>query len=207
MCDIWKINNPKLKRYTFRKKHVSGLIQRRLDYFYISDSKPVSVKNTYVLASLLTDHSPISFSYCKNEESNRGRGFWKFNNSLIENEEYFQQMKKYISDTLNELFNENILDAQIKWEYFKYNIRNYTIAFSKKLAKNTNKNSVDLESKLKHFERHYENYVDKIDYKVCKQQLDAIYEEKPKCIKIISKYNWFALGEKSTKFFLNLEKH
>ena len=207
MCDIWKINNPKLKRYTFRKKHVSGLIQRRLDYFYISDSKPVSVKNTYVLASLLTDHSPISFSYCKNEESNRGRGFWKFNNSLIENEEYFQQMKKYISDTLNELFNENILDAQIKWEYFKYNIRNYTIAFSKKLAKNTNKNSVDLESKLRHFERHYENYVDKIDYKVCKQQLDAIYEGKAKSIKIIGKYNWYELGKKSNNFFLNLEKH
>ena len=168
LCDIWKINNPKLKRYTFRQKHVSGLIQRRLDYFYISDSKPVSVKSTYVLASLLTDHSPISFSYCKNEERNRGRGFWKFNNSLIENEEYVQQMKKYISDTLNELFNENILDDQIKWEYFKYNIRNYAINFSKKITKNTNKKSVDLESKLKHFERHYENYVDKIDYIVFK---------------------------------------
>ena len=116
-------------------------------------------------------------------------------------------MKKCISDTLNELFNENILDDQIKWKYCKYSIRNYTINFSKKLAKNTNKKSVDLESKLKHFQRHSENYVDKIDYEVCKQQLDAIYEEKAKCIKIISKYNCFALGEKSTKFFLNLEKH
>ena len=48
LCDIWKINNPKLKGYTFRQKHISGLIQRRLDYFYLSDSKPVSVKNTYV---------------------------------------------------------------------------------------------------------------------------------------------------------------
>ena len=140
MCDIWKINNPKLKRYTFRQKHVSGLIQRRLDYFYISDSKPVSVKNTYVLASLLTDHSPISFSYCKNEESNRGRGFWKFNNSLIENKEYVQQMK----DTLNEIFNENILHDQIKWEYFKYKIRNYNNNFSKKTRKNTNKKNVNL---------------------------------------------------------------
>ena len=36
----------------------------------------VSVKNTDVLASLLTDHSPITFSYCKNEESNRGTGLW-----------------------------------------------------------------------------------------------------------------------------------
>ena len=33
LCDIWKIRNPKTKRYTFRQKHVSGLIQRHLYYF------------------------------------------------------------------------------------------------------------------------------------------------------------------------------
>ena len=50
--------------------------------------------------------------------------------------------------------------------------------FFKKLAKNTNKKIVDLETKLQHFEKHYENYVDNIDYKVCKQKLYAIYEQK-----------------------------
>ena len=70
LCDIWRIRNPKTKRYTFRQKHVSGLIQRRLDYFYISNSMQVSVKNTDVLASLLTDHSAIAFSCFRNEESN-----------------------------------------------------------------------------------------------------------------------------------------
>ena len=58
--------------------------------------------------------------------------------------------------------------------YLKYIIRKYTINFSKKLAKNTNKKIVDLEITLKHFEKDYENYIDNIDYKVCKQQLDAI---------------------------------
>ena len=74
LCDIWRIRNPKTKRFTFRQKHVSGLIQRRLDYIYIFNSMQVSVKYTDVLASLLTDHSPITFSCFKNEESNRGRG-------------------------------------------------------------------------------------------------------------------------------------
>ena len=65
----------------------------------------ISVKNTEVLASLLTDHSPITFSCFKNKESNRGRGLWIFNNSFIEKEEYVYQMKKLILDTLNERFN------------------------------------------------------------------------------------------------------
>ena len=85
--------------------HVSGLIQKHLDQFYISNSTQVSIKNTDVLTSLLIDHSPITFSCFKNEESNRGRGLWKFNNNLIENEEYVLQMKKPILDTLKELFN------------------------------------------------------------------------------------------------------
>ena len=83
--DIWRIRNPKTKRYTFRQKHVSGLIQRRLDYFYISNSMRVPIKNTDVLTY----------------RGNRGRDFWKFNNSLIENEEYVLQMKNFILDTLN----------------------------------------------------------------------------------------------------------
>ena len=89
----------------------------------------------------------------------------------------------------------------------KYNIRKYTINFSKNLAKNTNKKINDLETKPKHFEKYYESYVDNIDYKICKQELDAIYEEKAKRIQHRSKCNWYELGEKSTKFFLNLEKH
>ena len=77
-----------------------------------------------------------------------------------------------------------------------HNIRKYAI----KLAKTTSKIIADLEAKLNHYEKH-ENYVDNIDYKVCKQQLDEIYEIKTKCIKIRSKCNWYEDGEKSTKFF------
>ena len=110
LCDIWRITNPKAKGFTFRHKRFSGLIQRRLNYFYISNSTQVSVKNTDVLASLLTDHWPITISCLKNEESNRGRGLRKFNNSLIENVECVFQVKKLILFTLNQLFNETFLD-------------------------------------------------------------------------------------------------
>ena len=79
---------------------------------------------------------------------------------MIEYEGFVHQMKKFISDTLNELF--------------QFNIRMYTINFSKKLAKNANKKILDFETKLKYFEKYYENYVDNIDYKILRQQLDVI---------------------------------
>ena len=43
--------------------------------------------------------------------------------------------KQFVLDTLNELLNENILDNQVIWEYLKYNIRKFTIKFSKELTK------------------------------------------------------------------------
>ena len=96
-----------------------------------------------------------------------------------------------------------------KWKqkYLKYNIRKYTINFSQKLAKNTNKKIAELLTNRKHFSKYKENYVDNIDDKVCKHQLDAIYEERAKGIKISCKCSWYRLGEKFTKIFLNLQKH
>ena len=62
LCDIWRIRNPKEKRFNFRQNHITGYIQRRLDYFFISNRLQESINNTDILASLLTDHSPISFT-------------------------------------------------------------------------------------------------------------------------------------------------
>ena len=34
LCDIWRMRNPECKRFTYRQK--TPLLQRRLDYFFIS---------------------------------------------------------------------------------------------------------------------------------------------------------------------------
>ena len=56
LCDIWKIQNPKAKHYTFRQHHFSGFIQRCLDYIFIS-------KQTEILNSISKDHSPVLCSF------------------------------------------------------------------------------------------------------------------------------------------------
>ena len=43
-------------------------------------------------------------------------------------------------------------------------------------------------------------------YSECKNNLEQIYQEKANGIKIRSKCDWYEFGEKSSKFFLNLEK-
>ena len=100
-------------------------IQRRLDYFFISNSLQESIKTTITLAAFPADHSPITFSLCHLKEFPRGRGLWKFNKCLIKNENYHEQMKKLIKIVLNNLNQDNIVDPHFRWEYLKFEIKNF----------------------------------------------------------------------------------
>ena len=59
LTDIWKIRNPKAKQYTFRQKHVSGFLQRRLDYFFISNNIQEFILDTNIIPAISSDHSPF----------------------------------------------------------------------------------------------------------------------------------------------------
>ena len=76
LCDIWRIRNPKIKRFTFRQQHTSGFIQKRLDCFSVSNLLQESVNNTDILAAFSTDHSPLLFSLDLRKDENRGKGLW-----------------------------------------------------------------------------------------------------------------------------------
>ena len=114
LCDIWRIRNPTEKRFTFRQNHISGYIQRRLDYFFVSNNLQESINNTDILASLSTDHSPISFTLRRSQIIAKGKGLWIFNSSLTLNKEFVEKMKEHISTCLNLLEKENILDDQVR---------------------------------------------------------------------------------------------
>ena len=47
----------------------------------------------------------------------------------------------------------------------------------------------------------------KDEYNVYKENLNVIYDEIANGIKIRSRCNWYELGQKSNKLFLNLEKY
>ena len=75
----------------------------------------------------------------------RRKGFWKFKNSLTSNTEYVEKMKNQISETLRMLDQDKITDKHLRWEYLKYEIRKFTMNFSKNLVKEVNKDRNVLE--------------------------------------------------------------
>ena len=139
-----------MKQFTFRQKHASGFIQRRLDYFFISNSLQDVITHADFFTALSTDHSPVTISIPKSKNRIHGHSFWKFNSSLLSDQNYVTKTKNLIQTFhSNQNFTPN---AQLKWELLKYQIQKFTMNYSKKLAKERRKNKTLLQNKLKELE-------------------------------------------------------
>ena len=136
----------------------------------------------------------------------RGKGFWKFNNSLTSNDDYVEKMKNQISETISMLDQDKITDKHLRWEFLKYEIRKFTINSPKKLVKEQIKDQLFLEKELKKLEKNLNNFSNEY-YLERKQKIQNIYTKKVNGKKIRSICHWYENGEKSTKLFLNLEKY
>ena len=88
LTDIWRIRNPKAKQYTFRQKHISGLLQRGLDYFFISNNIQEFILDTDIIPAISRDQSPIL----------KSSGFWKFNNSLLSDNTFKEKLKQHMQN-------------------------------------------------------------------------------------------------------------
>ena len=120
LCNIWRVRNPKFQRFTFHQNHVFGHIQRRLDYFLISNFLQQTAIRANVLASFYNDHFPVIFTIAFEWENICG--------NLINNE-YTYKCKNHISQSLSILDQKGIKDDQIRWEHIKSEIRQFTIIF------------------------------------------------------------------------------
>ena len=93
LVDIWRELHPDEKKYTWQKYNENK--QSRLDFFLISSSLLPFVQKAEIVSGFCSDHSGITleldFSKFK-----RGRGFWKFNSSLLKDSIYVDKVKSTI---------------------------------------------------------------------------------------------------------------
>ena len=94
--------------------------------FFVSNTLQESIKDTEILPALSSDHSPSLFSLVNTEPTLKGKELWKFNNSLLLNEEFFTKMKNYIHLKIKEMNHENINNDQIRWDFRKYEVRKFS---------------------------------------------------------------------------------
>ena len=94
LCDIFTIRNPQERRFTWRNKN--PFKQRRLDFFLISDALQELVVDSKIIPSVQSDHSAIVLKVSPTNEGERGRSHWKFNNSLLDDNDFIEGLRQKI---------------------------------------------------------------------------------------------------------------
>ena len=151
LVDIWRETHENEHRFTW---HGPNGKQARLDYFLLTTDLCPYVTHNDIGYAYKSDHSMIDVFF-KFIDQERGKGSWKFNNSLLHDEEYINIIKQCIADTLSqyEVSNDDgiitySIDDQLLWEMLKLNIRGKTISYSSFKKRNRDKREQTLENKL-----------------------------------------------------------
>ena len=152
LVDIWRIRNPDTKRFTWRQK--KPLIQRRLDYWLISDVCQEDIEKTDIISSINSDHSAIILHFNNIDRQKHGPSFWKFNASLAEDAHFVTLLNETMPTWLDEF--KEVTDKRILWDLIKYRIRQFSIKFGKERARKRREKITDIEASMKTCEENCE---------------------------------------------------
>ena len=133
LIDIWRIKNPQTRCYTWSQSWPQ--IFCRLDYWLISNN--LSTESTDITPAIKTDHAAIQLVLKDSHQSVKGPGYWKMNVSLLEDENYLNELKNNLPQWKTTGIN-NLSDKRSIWDWLKYKIRNHAIYYSKQIATERN---------------------------------------------------------------------
>ena len=146
-----------------------------------------------------SDHSTLKLNFSNVLNEARGRGYWKFNNSLIQDKIVLEAMKNVIPNFLKSA--SSFDDPMMKWEFLKYKRRDFSRKILIEKSRERKLRHVELENRLAELEN-----IITTNSNDCKSDLEALCNYITESIIIRSKSDWYEFGGKLSKYFLNLEK-
>ena len=208
VVDIWRTMHPDKNGYTWRKLNPSPCFSR-LDYFFCSQNLLQLVDTIEVKPDLLTDHSIVQITLVFNPQK-PGSGYWKFNNSFLQDKDFLDKINQLLDIELGTQFDT----VKTKWENIKLSVRNSVLQYSANRKKsNCNKIQV-LSRQLEKLEKEladtqtnpvrFSNTQEQI--RLVRHELNQLHKLKTKGAIVRSRYRFARDGERPTKYYLNLEK-
>ena len=203
ISDIFRLNSGNQRIYThFNKQHRT---RTRLDFFLIDDNLvnfPVCYSE--ITHGFSSDHSYVSLTI-QGSQIERGKGYWKLNNSHLSNENF----KNCVREIINETAAQSYDSYSGLWDVIKMKIKDFAIRYGKKLKKDKEREKNRLQDEMEMIKSN-NNFMNNDDlrqrYFDSEVKLDKIIRQEIQGAITRSKIQWTEEGERSTKFFFGLEK-
>lgn len=209
LVDAWREMHPSQRRYTW---HGRINFASRIDFILISSCLLSRIVKTDIIATTISDHSALFLEIDLVDEK-RGKGFWKFNESFLKNNEFCELIEKSIDEVLVKNVSEN-LDPLMNWEMIKNQVIGESIRFSVIKARDKNRRIQELNYAIDQLEADLDSCLPgdvsgaelQAQLINAKHELDTILIDNTAKIIRNTKSRWYNEGEANTKYFFNLEK-
>lgn len=206
LTDVWRHFNRTCKNFTWRKSN--PILARRLDYIFVSYNLVSYCSNPVIVHYPMTDHKGVEVTVDPNpiDENLRGPGYFKLNNKVLCEKDFVDGINTVITNTVTQF--KEILNPQMLWDFCKVRI----VQFAREYCVNRKQKDTSLcqlENELNAAQQKLSDSTDERnsnEYNRLQLKLEAIICEQAEGARIRSKVKWVEQGERSTSYFLNLEK-
>ena len=203
--DVWRLKHENEKEYSWSCPN--PFIARRIDFCFANENVINDCVSCDMLSTAHSDHRAV-FLELNNTEFQKGPGYWRFNNDLLTDPEFLQQMNEILDTWLKS--EDSDINDQDKWELCKLKIKQFCSDFGKLKARKKRNDVMDLQIALKNIEKQCSEDPKNEDLQATlfktKQKLEILEINRAKGAQTRARAKWVEEGEKSTKYFLTLEK-
>ena len=105
LTDAWHFLFPDMQDFTWSNRNLSCV--SRIDLFLISTNALYLVKDVSHSSAPLSDHKQISLKLCGSQDTTNLRGYWKFNNSLLQDNQFNDRIKEIIEEIYTSIISED----------------------------------------------------------------------------------------------------
>ena len=205
LCDVWRIRNPDTKEFSWYRYYGNNnnkFSASRIDYALVSKGVDQMVRNEMYLPGIQTDHRAFLITVF-NKKNQRGVGYWKINNEILNKEEYQKLIRNEISRVCLVKRGKSAIEM---WELLKIRIKTVTQSYCRSRAGTNILIIAQLSEVVNKLES--EQPLNEADTKLLfdsKKDLEEKIYERTKSFIFRSKARWYCEGERSTKYFYALQ--
>ena len=223
LVDIWRERNPYKLEYTWSRNN--PLKRGRLDMLFVNINLISFITESIIEPGYRTDHSFVVMRMCM-KEVEKGPGIWKMNESVLQDSEYVELVNttiintiiqyaipiynhEYISDTNNYRHIQFTINESLFYETLLMLIRGETVKYCKRKARKRRKVEDELSSKVQIAQNILNNENSDANIQLLHKATEELETHRKPYIEgliVRSRTQWHEEGEKSSKYFLSLEK-
>jgi len=208
LVDIYRTKNPASREYSHFNKTAKSC--SRLDFFLISTDL-ADISNSKIEHGFASDHSYVTLKIL-GDNIVQGRGYWKINNSYIKEPEYVEGIQEIIR-----YHYENSYDSVGGvWDIIKIKIKEFSMIYGAKKKKKERERKIEVSKNIETIKTEIAAQLDTLGEEGKEKLYDGLKELEDEYNSILrieldgiimrAKAQWVEEGEKSTRYFMNLEK-